>query len=126
MDERRKHVRKATSDYFLIYDRETEELVGRVLNLSPAGAMVISESPVTVSRIIKCKMVMPRIISTRDYISFDAECRWCSENKRWKWFEIGCQLSNVSEEDQRIIQKLIGEWVIKEGSQPLTITVSDQ
>ena len=125
MDERRKHVRKATSDYFLIYDRETDELVGRVLNLSPAGAMVISESPVAVSKTIKCKMVMPRIISTRQYISFDVECRWCSENKRWKWYEIGCQLSNISEEDQKIIQKLTGEWVMKEGSQPLTITVSD-
>ncbi|MFQ6008767.1 MAG: PilZ domain-containing protein [Candidatus Zixiibacteriota bacterium] len=125
MDERRKHIRKATSDYFLIYDRDTDKLVGRVLNLSPAGTMVISDSPVAVSKVIKCKMVMPRKISTRHYISFDAECRWCLENKRWKWYEIGCQLSNISEEDQSIIRQLIGEWVIKEDNQPLTITVSE-
>jgi c-di-GMP-binding flagellar brake protein YcgR len=125
MDERRKHVRKATSDYFLIYDRETDKLVGRVLNLSPTGVMMISESPVEVSKTIGCKMVMPRIISNRQHIDFDAECRWCSKNKRWKWYEIGCQISNISEEDQRIIHQLIGEWVIKEGSRPLTITVSE-
>jgi hypothetical protein len=125
MSERRKQARKATNDYFMVYDRRTNHLVGRVLDLTPDGAMMISETPVPEQVTIECKMHMPRMIGRRRYVYFDAACKWCRKNRRLGWYETGYALLNVSPEDQELIDYLIGEWSEKTQAVPIPVILEN-
>jgi hypothetical protein len=125
MSERRDKTRKCTSDYFLVFDRETEALIGRVLNLTPGGVMMISESEVPTSKSFQCKMVMPGVVGRHKFITFDAESRWSKKNTRLGWYETGYQIISLSKADQQAIDMLLGDWVIKDQTHPYTVTVGN-
>lgn len=126
MSERRKQVRKCTSDYFIVSDRETGARIGRVLDLTTDGAMMISETEVPVPTTFQCKMRMPRMIGRHRFLFFDAESKWCRQNQRLGWYETGYRLVNVPEDHLKIIEELTGDWVVREKSLPLNITVNGQ
>lgn len=125
MSERRSRVRKFTSSYFLVYDRDSGILLGRILDLTPEGAMMISDEPVDMSAEYQCRMVMPIMVGMRRELNFDAEVRWTRENNKWEWFETGFKFKDLTDADRDLIEELIGAWVIKEQPQNLKINVSN-
>jgi c-di-GMP-binding flagellar brake protein YcgR len=114
MGDQRKLSRRRTSDYFVVYERETERIVGRLVNLTIAGAMIISEDPVEVPTVIKCRIKMPQPVEGRHEIVFDAESRWCKKNNHTDWYETGYKFTNVSDADTKLITMVTREWLAKE------------
>lgn len=110
MSERRSQKRRRTSDYFLVYDEETNDLIGRIIDLTIDGARMISEMPVPVPRTVRCRLVMPRMIGRHRDLHIEAECKWCKKNHRLGWHEAGYEFINMSEENHKIISELIGDW----------------
>jgi hypothetical protein len=121
MSERRKSARKSTNDYFLVYNDESSQLLGRLMDLNAEGMMLICEAPVYVSGTFKCKLVMPRMIGRYRHVHFEAECKWCRKNPQFGWFEAGYQLSNLSDENWAIIEHLIEDWAEKGRPSSMTI-----
>jgi hypothetical protein len=112
MDERRKHERrknerKSTNDYFLLYDLDTEDLLGRVLDFSLDGFMLMTEGVLPVGRVYNCRLQLARNVRSRQAISFEAETKWCTQNKKWKWFETGFKIENISKPDLKIIKEIV-------------------
>ena len=112
MSESRKEIRGQTNDYFTVYSRETGEPLGRLRNLTSEGAMVISENAVPTNEVIRCKMHLPDIIEGCREIRFEAECRWCEENKSAYWYEIGVKFVNLSKLSQKVIDRLVSDWMV--------------
>ena len=110
MSDRRGRRRRRTSDYFLVYDQETNELIGRIIDLTAGGARLISEEPVPVPRTVQCKLVMPHMVGRHRHLYIEVECKWCKKNHRLGWHEAGYEFVNISEENHKIITELIGEW----------------
>ncbi len=110
MSDQRNQERRRTSDYFIVYDQETNELIGRVIDLTIDGAKMISEMPVPAPRVVQCKLVMPRMIGRYRNLYIQAECKWCKKNHRLGWHEAGYEFVDISEENYNIITELIGEW----------------
>lgn len=114
MGDQRKLARRRTSEYFIVYERETERIVGRLVNLTIAGAMVIGEDPVDVPSVIKCKLRLPQSVEGRQEIIFDAESRWCKKNNHTDWYETGYKFINVSDVDAKLITLVTREWLARE------------
>lgn len=123
MTDKRKQSRKFTNDYFLVYDTTTNQLIGRVLDLTSDGAMLISDRLVPVPVKSSCKMIMPKMIGRHRYLHFELESRWCEKNPRFGWHETGYQITKITDEFREIIAEMIGEWIVKVGSQELTVNV---
>jgi hypothetical protein len=113
MDDRRKEARKRTSDYFMVYNAETEELIGRVMDLNVDGVMLISENPNEVPCTLKCRMVLPQMIGRHSHLHFEVTSKWCKKNSRLGWYETGYQVINLSDDDHKLIQELTDEWASK-------------
>ena len=113
MHNRRKETRKCTSDYFLVYNAETDELVGRVMDLNVDGAMLISENLVDVPCTIKCKMALPESIGRHYHVDFEIAGKWCRKNNRLGWFETGYQVINISDTNRLLIEEITEEWIPK-------------
>lgn len=122
MSEARSNQRGQTSDYFVVYDNVDEELLGRVRNMTTEGTMMITDRPIEVAQVVKCRMTLPDIIEGRREFYFDVECRWCQENKKANWYEAGFRFVNCTEQSSRIIARLVEEWMHPEESSSVNQT----
>lgn len=113
MIERRDQIRKSTGDYFIVYDCETNEKIGRIIDLSIEGAMLVSESMLPVPMTYKCMIEMPQMIGRHKELHFEAECKWCKQNNRLGWYESGFKIIGLSDTDREILDELTSEWTEK-------------
>ena len=104
---RRKHARFETTDFFPVRDQNNGDHIGGLANLTPVGAMLTSIEPIKVGRIRHCRAELPQKIFQRDYLFFEAECRWCKQNPDKGWYESGYKLTKISEQDAIIIMHLM-------------------
>ena len=110
---KRSTIRKFTNDYYLIIDEDTNELMGRIVDLTTDGFMIISDASIDIPQIVNCKMDFQRMIRFQRSMNFMAESKWCEFNKYCHWYETGFRISNISEENIEIIKEIIDEWDIK-------------
>ena len=125
MNDKRKHKRHQTRDLLIVLDRETEQPIAGLANLSTEGAMFVTQTPVEVGHRSKCRLELPQPIMDRSKIEFDAVCRWSKKSVDQNCHESGYALMNVSDIDKEIISYLILSCVIEEWSNPSVESVSN-
>lgn len=103
MSETRKHPRYETEDLLMIFNRETDEHIGGLANLTPEGAMFITREPIELQVVLKCRVELSRMILDCDEFVFDAECVWCKKDETRGWWESGYKLTNVSDLNQDVL-----------------------
>jgi hypothetical protein len=102
-EERRKNDRHPVMQFMLVYDCATQLPMGELVNLSPEGAMIVTEGPVKPSSSFKCRVDLPKKIMGYGNVFFDAECRWCRKNIAADRWESGYRLS-LTGIDEYLIQ----------------------
>lgn len=111
MTDLRKHPRGYTDGYLVVYNEETGLPMGRLRNLTADGAMLICAEPVDTPSVLHCRMTLPDIIEGVRDISFKIEAKRCEENERAGWFELGCTFIELTDQAERIIKRLMNEWM---------------
>ncbi len=91
MDERRKHKRRHSIFYIKVYDQETSKTIGRLVDITTGGMMLVSEKPVPVGTVTKLKMPLPEKIHDIGEISFDAKSVWNGPDVNTDFFDTGFQ-----------------------------------
>lgn len=110
MKEKRKSTRAPAKDHFIVVDRESDTVIGRVLNMTEEGMMVVSKVSVETESRFHCRMALPEKIAGQNQVVFDVECKWCRKDDMSGMFEAGFQLHNVSEKDAHVIGLLLQSW----------------
>jgi hypothetical protein len=103
MRERRAHVRKKIYEQLMVYDRLINQSVGRVVNMSVSGIMLVSEDPVELPCIFSCRAKLPRKINGNDKLVFDAQAKWCRFNSLTGLYETGYRFLNLTPENEKLI-----------------------
>ena len=116
MEESRKNERRAPNDYYLVFDRENDRFIGRVLNMSLDGVLLVSMEPVEVSGIFHCIMALPEKIDDCNQIVFDAESKWSRKNESSNMYETGYRFKNISKTDRGIVRELLQRWLTVQSS----------
>lgn len=106
MNQDRKYKRRIVSDYFLISNRETDQLLGRIGNLSIGGLMLVSTEGLQVGQKYPLKLKLPRETLGKDEVVFDAFCRWSTYNDIADWWESGLEMHDLSIEAFDLLQYL--------------------
>ena len=110
MTERRIKPRRKTAEYHIVYDRQNNDVIGRVLNLTPEGARLICAEPVEIGVQAQCRMRLPDIINGVREIRFDMVSRWCEFNKVGDWYETGWVFVQLNDLAQSAIEQMIENW----------------
>jgi len=111
MSDDRKFVRRSACGYYHVYSRATNKLIGRVVNMSLRGIMLISEEPIEASKMLKCKMELPEEILESKLLNFDAESKWCRKNETIDCYETGFLIHGATEKDDDILKLLMHIWM---------------
>ena len=115
MAEQRKHDRKDMINNLRVIDRNTEELVGNLVDITTEGCMLISDDPIETGVDFELKLDLPEEIRGSWQITFDAHSRWCKSDVNPEFYDTGFRLSNISTNDIAIIESLIQNFLIKSG-----------
>jgi len=91
----------------MVFDRVMNQTVGRILNMSISGIMMISEDPVELPRIFSCRVKLPKKINGSDQLEFDAQAKWTRFNSLTGLYQTGYKFINLTPESERLIQKIL-------------------
>jgi hypothetical protein len=111
MNNTRSNERRYTNDYLIVFDSETDDPIGRILNLSETGLKMITDEKIEVGSPRKVSLKLPDYIEGCREITIDIECRWCEFNQRSDWYECGFSLEDLSDFNLNVIRSLLFEWM---------------
>jgi len=110
MLEKRKYQRRHLIYYLRLFDRDTVNLIGHLVDLTAEGVMVISEAPIEIGKTFHMRMILPKEIIGKEQITFDAVSKWCAKDVNPSFYDTGFQLLDISEENIQIITQLIEDF----------------
>jgi len=109
-EKRRSEKRRNLIYYLEVYDNESDELSGHVVDITNGGVLIISESLLELNKIFSLKIILPFSINEVDAIIFDAECVHCAVSQNKSHFDVGFKYMSLDEPFLAIINILIQEY----------------
>jgi len=103
MKEKRKSKRRHLFEYFKIFNRNTGDLIGELVDITTDGIMLISESALDLEIEYPMKVELPEVMK-HPHVNFDAKCVWSRKDEYSGAYENGFQLLNISPKDLEIIK----------------------
>ena len=107
MGEHRKLQRRHIMFYSRVFNRKTGRFLGYLENITPEGAMIISESPLRLDEVYSLGMSLPEDIYPKLALNFEAKSIWCKSDIDPNFYNTGFQLLDLDEEDIAIIEQII-------------------
>ena len=108
--EKRRLKRSHLIYYLRVFSRTSNETLGHLVDITPEGAMLISEKPIPVNTHFEFRMLLPTEIFGRTHLDFDAESLWSKRDVNPDFHDTGFRLLNVSVRDTAIISRLIDDY----------------
>ena len=93
-----------------VINRETDDHIGKLVNLSTAGMLVLGEIPVKTNSILKLRIMFTKPFLGREHFDIDARCVWCNKDVNPPNFSIGLMLLGKSSEQAEFMQRIIDEF----------------
>lgn len=112
MSEQRKTPRKIADEILEVSDQHTNAKLGKVVNISAEGLMLLSSEPIAAGSIYQLDLNLPRLINKHSKISFGAEVVWSTPAAQPGSYWTGFRIIDASDEDVVTIDELIFDWHI--------------
>jgi hypothetical protein len=109
--------RRSLIMYLKIVNSGSDRLVGRLVDISPDGMTVISESDFVVNEIFHLKLLIPLPIEGRTYVEFNAKCLHSRVDSHSGYFYSGFQLIHPDLSNVGLIEKLISRYGFKDNQE---------
>jgi len=113
MLERRKVKRRNSVYYLEVFEEETKNLVGRLINITTDGMMLESEEPIEVKRGYRLSMELPNSLVRKPKIIFDAKSVWCRKEGDFETYKAGFQLQNLDTKVEKQVNRLMEKFKLK-------------
>ncbi|MET0065207.1 MAG: PilZ domain-containing protein [Candidatus Thiodiazotropha sp.] len=113
MQEKRHAPRKPADQILDVCDQITGNQVGRVVNISAEGFMLLSEEPMVAGSVYQLKLTDPES-QDKQPIKFGAEAVWCTEATQPNSYWSGFHIIDIENEDVLSIDQMVLNWYSEE------------
>ena len=107
MKEKRKIKRRYMLYYMRVYDTESQQQIGNLVDLTPKGAMLVSENPLTVDKIFHLRLELSEDVADKPFLEFSAKSLWCKPDVEPHFFNTGFKILSLASEDNQIVQRIV-------------------
>lgn len=114
MDDKRRAPRKKAIYYLEVINRDTGLTLGRMVDLTSGGMMLISEQVVPTNGTYTLSMRLPRKIKGVEEIVLEAVSAWSRESKNSDFIETGFRFVELSQETLEVIELLNKYYAFKD------------
>ncbi|MHB9028686.1 MAG: PilZ domain-containing protein [Candidatus Latescibacterota bacterium] len=109
MSEKRKLHRSNLIYYLKVIDRDTDALLGHLVDITSEGIMLISEKPIPEKILYNLRLEFPHEIFGQETLDFSALSLWCRPDLNPVFHDTGFKLQDVPLEHVLTIKKLVSE-----------------
>ncbi|WP_341706364.1 PilZ domain-containing protein [Halopseudomonas sp.] len=107
MTERRRLERHIVSSSLEVFDLDTGDHLGRVVDLHEEGLMLLSNRPVDLNRAFALQINLPMTLNGVKEFLLDAESLWNRVSINGEQFWTGMHFTNLPEEARQCIAKMV-------------------
>jgi hypothetical protein len=108
--ERRGLKRRHLIYYLRVFNRETGELIGHLVDVTRGGIMMINEKPVPIGEEYELRMALPEEIWGKNFLDFKGKSLWSTKDVNPDFYNTGFQISGLDGHEIDIIERLISEY----------------
>lgn len=112
MQEKRRLPRRTASELIRIFDVNSEQHLGQLVNITTEGFMLTGEQPIDVNLVFQLEMVLTEPRFGTDRVSFGAESLWRSQSNNSSRYWVGFQIIDISVAATDFIRNLTEAWEI--------------
>jgi hypothetical protein len=113
-DNIRKVARRHLIYYLRVFDTDTGELLGNLVDISTRGVMLVSDRAIETDKSFKLRMVLPETIEGSREVVFNAISRWCGNDTNRDFYDTGFELVDPDSEFLEAVDKLVDDCLFKE------------
>lgn len=106
--EKRRLPRTRVGQAVEVFDQHTEEPIGRVVDLTVEGLMLLTPEDVPAHGIYQLVIPLPVSVEGCAQIRVGVESLWCRESNDGQNHWTGFHIIDISDEDRACIERLIG------------------
>ena len=110
MQDRRRTPRKLADEIIDVFDTNRGQLLGRLVNLTTEGMMLVSANEEIPEGIFQIELVLEHPHRERDRVSMGIESLWTAPGNAPELRWTGFRIIDISLEAQDFIDDLIREW----------------
>jgi len=107
---RRMHV----ISYLKVHERNTDDSIGRLVDITTEGIGLYSEEPIDINKIYQFRMTLPTALKKKKDITFDARVVWSKQAVHPGFYDSGIQLLDVPPKDIEVIEQFIEEATLED------------
>jgi hypothetical protein len=108
--EQRKEHRRHIIYYLQIQEPETGKVIGRLVDITTIGIMIISEKALKPGKEISLRISLPEEFPNAKHIDIFGESVWCHKDVNPDYYAIGFRINQPSESEITVIRELIAEY----------------
>ena len=123
MADSRKLNRRHTDTLFCVYNRNDDEFMGCLVDMTIEGVKLRTMAPMETDTLFQFRMDFPEEIGGSAEICFDADSVWCKECADSHEYYVGFRMKDIPETEIKRIEQLINGPLFKEASAVVHITV---
>lgn len=108
MAEKRTVPRKKFAFYMRVFNDETEETVGHLVDISAIGMRLETSAPLPLERDYRLRMELTPEVSDTLFMTFTARSKWCKPDAIMpNLYHVGFKITQIEPHDQEIYQRLL-------------------
>ena len=108
--EQRKLKRRQLIYYLKVMDSQTEQPIGRLVDITTEGLMLVSSQPIALDKVYSLKMDLPAEMNQLKSVKFDAQSLWSNRDVNPDFIDTGFKFVDVSSNDISAITDLIEDF----------------
>lgn len=110
-EERRAYERYSVEFYLCVYNRDTDALLGHVVDISLGGMQLLSETPIAGGELFRFRMDVSLESGRKEVVEFEARSIWQAEDLNPGFYNAGFQFQALSPAAMQSIQEIVEEIV---------------
>ncbi len=114
MLEKRKIKRKHLIYYLRVFDANTDQVIGHLVDITTGGFMLMSEKPIEKDTVYKLKIDLPEEIFGNKQITFEAKSARCEKDINPDFYNIGFLFININPNYFLTISQLVDQFGFEE------------
>jgi hypothetical protein len=110
VNERRKFKRRLLVYNLEVFDAESNEPMGRMVDITPEGMMLVAARPIDVNSMLHLSVELPSDIFGTKHVNFTGIAHWCRHDINPDLFDIGLEFTDITDKDIETVIGLIADY----------------
>jgi hypothetical protein len=107
MADHRHRPRKNTPHNVKVVDEENGRVMGRVVDITADGMMLVTNQEVTPGRQFQIRITLPVMVHHRSDVSLEARAVWCNQDTNPSFYKVGFKFLNMPGEEGFLLEDVM-------------------